>query len=570
MPTTALLGLRRVAARLAPDPAPDGDLLARFLAHRDEAAFAELVRRHAGMVLGTCRRVLGSAADADDAFQAAFVVLARRAGSLTGRACVGNFLYGVAFHTALKAKAMAARRRTREARATPPEPRPDQSELLAALDEELAKLPDKYREPVVLCELEGRSRREAAGALGVAEGTISSRLATAHRMLGKRLRSRGFAAVAVAALLAGPRPAVADSLTRAAIRSAVAGPPPAVSQLASEVTKMVLLHKLGMGAAALAAGVVMVAAAALVTGEGLPRPVASARAAAAPVPKPAPEPAWKDEFRKAYGLKDGEVVRRVAPPYPECRNEYFRNEVREWHLRIGDKLPEAEAKKDYTNQFVKFGWKGNWPAANPTVRMVGLEPDRGIDVGRLIEVATGLPDYRIEAAPAAGTPVTREPVTGDWVVRVGAEPEKVAAALETILRGECGLNLALAVKEDERDVFVLSGKYAAKPLPGSGNEIEIYARELTDRNGGGGGTGDLGLMAERVEDHIDFPIVLGRVEGAPKQVTWHYNYRLKATDEQRKEDRDPEAVMKNLTAQTGLTATKEKRKIKVLEVKKVP
>src|SRR5262245_784015 len=120
MPMTAPNGLRRVAARLNPDTAPDGELLARFLEHHDEAAFAVLVRRHASMVLGTCRRVLGNATDAEDAFQAAFVVLVRKAHGLTGRANVGNYLYGIAFHTALKAKAMAAKRRTREAQAKPP------------------------------------------------------------------------------------------------------------------------------------------------------------------------------------------------------------------------------------------------------------------------------------------------------------------------------------------------------------------------------------------------------------------------------------------------------------------
>src|SRR5215470_1790763 len=121
MTTPASAGLRRVAASLNPDTSPDGELLARFLEHRDEAAFAALVRRHSAMVLGTCRRVLGNTADADDAFQAAFVVLVRKAHGLTDRATVGNFLYGIAFRTALKAKTMVARRRSHEARANPPQ-----------------------------------------------------------------------------------------------------------------------------------------------------------------------------------------------------------------------------------------------------------------------------------------------------------------------------------------------------------------------------------------------------------------------------------------------------------------
>jgi RNA polymerase sigma factor (sigma-70 family) len=246
--TTALgTGLRRAAARLAPDPAPDGELLARFLASRDETAFAVLVRRHAGMVFGTCQRVLGNAADADDAFQAAFVVLVRKAHSLTDRACVGNFLYGVAFHTALKARAMATKRRAKEGKATRPDSA-DTGELTRVLDEELSKLPDKYREPVVLCELDGVSRKEAADRLGIPEGTVSSRLATAHRMLAKRLTARGFAAGAVAAVLGNQAFAVPDVLTAAAVRAAAGDPSGAVTTLASEVSKMLLWNKLKAGA----------------------------------------------------------------------------------------------------------------------------------------------------------------------------------------------------------------------------------------------------------------------------------------------------------------------------------
>jgi DNA-directed RNA polymerase specialized sigma24 family protein len=143
---TAQTGLRCVIDRFNPVTAPDGELLARFIEHRDEAAFAVLVRRYGGMVFGTCRRVLGNAADAEDAFQATFVVLVRKAHGLAHRACVGNYLYGIAFHTARKAKSMAAKRRTREARTPTPvtaAPEPDHSELLAALDEELARLPEK-------------------------------------------------------------------------------------------------------------------------------------------------------------------------------------------------------------------------------------------------------------------------------------------------------------------------------------------------------------------------------------------------------------------------------------------
>lgn len=575
MPMTVSNGLRHIAAHMSPDVAGDGELLARFLNHRDEVAFAVLVRRHAAMVLGTCRRVLGNATDADDAFQAAFVVLVRKAHSLTDSACVGGYLYGIAFRTALKAKATAAKRRKREGETPvkPPEPPADQSELLTALDEELSKLPAKYRELVVLCELEGRSRREASGLLGIPEGTISSRLAKAHRMLEKRLRSRGFAGVVLAVFLAGQQVTAGDALAQVAVR-AVISPPPAVTQLASEVTKMMLLHKLGIGAAAFA---VVLALTAVTVGAMLPTPPAeepprAAKAAgpnlalptAAPVPA-AKEPEWKTEFRKAYGLKEGELIRRVAPPYPPCRVEYFKDLIREFYKRQKKDPPEAEVNQDYSNHFTKFGWKNNWSDPHLLSHVVPIKPEDGVQLQRVLEVTTGFRATRMDAENG----LLETMVTGDWVVRADADPAKLAAALETILRKECGLKLSLAIKDAEREVYVLSGKYVAKPLPDrKANEIEVYATELGDRNtGGGGGPGTLEQMADHVEGWIEVPIVLGKIENAPK-VEWHFNFRSPFTAEQHAADKDPAANLANIAAQTGLTVKKEKRTIKVLVVKK--
>src|SRR5437868_1022083 len=148
----------------------DGALLERFLAHRDEAAFEALVRRLGPMVLGVCRRVLVDRHDAEDAFQAAFLVLVRKATSIRPRERVGHWLYGVARRTALKAKALAARRRLKEREAGELRPRQaaavEVEDWRPVLDEELSRLPDRYRAAVVLCDLEGKSRRDAARELG--------------------------------------------------------------------------------------------------------------------------------------------------------------------------------------------------------------------------------------------------------------------------------------------------------------------------------------------------------------------------------------------------------------------
>jgi RNA polymerase sigma factor (sigma-70 family) len=150
------------------------------------------------MVWGTCRRVLGNDHDAEDAFQAAFLVLVRKAASIVPREMVANWLYGVAHQTALKARAMAARRKGRERQvAEMPEPATAEQDfwrdLQPLLDQELSRLPDKYRVVLVLCELEGKTRKETACELGVPEGTVAGRLARARTMLAKRLAQRDVA-----------------------------------------------------------------------------------------------------------------------------------------------------------------------------------------------------------------------------------------------------------------------------------------------------------------------------------------------------------------------------------------
>lgn len=175
-----------------------GALLDLYIAQRDESAFAGLVGLHGPMVLQVCRRVLGNLHDAEDAFQATFLVLARKAGSVRPSALVGNWLYGVAYRTALAARAVNNRRAMREKQVqempeAPFSPGDLWHGLQPLLDHEVNRLPDKYRAAVVLCELEGRSRKDVADHLGIPEGTLSSRLAAARKMLADRLTRRGVA-----------------------------------------------------------------------------------------------------------------------------------------------------------------------------------------------------------------------------------------------------------------------------------------------------------------------------------------------------------------------------------------
>jgi RNA polymerase sigma factor (sigma-70 family) len=173
----------------------DGQLLARFIATRDEASFAELVRRHGPMVWRLCQRVLGHVHEAEDCFQATFLVLACKAAAILKQESVGSFLYGVAYRTARKAKAIHSRRMARERQVGEmPQPEVPSSEVddwRPRLDHELSLLHEAYRSVIVACDLEGRSRKEAARLLGLSEGTVSSRLARGRRLLAKRLSRYG-------------------------------------------------------------------------------------------------------------------------------------------------------------------------------------------------------------------------------------------------------------------------------------------------------------------------------------------------------------------------------------------
>jgi len=187
----------RCSLQTQADPLNDAQLLNRFIEHSDEPSFATIVRRHGSMVMGVCRRLIQNPHDAEDAFQATFLVLARKAASIAKRELLANWLYGVAFKTALKARAINMRRRTKEKQlaALPDlaagEPAVMGDELLARLDRELSRVPEKYRVPILLCDFEGMTRKQAAALLHCPEGSLSSRLARAKAMLARRLVRNG-------------------------------------------------------------------------------------------------------------------------------------------------------------------------------------------------------------------------------------------------------------------------------------------------------------------------------------------------------------------------------------------
>ena len=258
----------------------DGQLLECFLNRREQAAVEALVRRHGGMVWGVCQRVLRSQHDAEDAFQATFLVLLRKATAIVPREMVGNWLYGVARQTALNARSMRTKRRAREKQMTDMlEPAaPEQqlwNDLQPILDEEMSRLPDKYRAVLVLCELEGKTGRQAAQQLGVPEGTVASRVARARALLAKRMARHGlavsggtFAAMLSEAAACAPVAVVSSTIKTVTLVAAgnafsSCAIPTKVAAITEGVLKAMLLNKLKtvtavcavLGACVVAAGI---------------------------------------------------------------------------------------------------------------------------------------------------------------------------------------------------------------------------------------------------------------------------------------------------------------------------
>jgi RNA polymerase sigma factor (sigma-70 family) len=301
---TVLRHIRGLAGAPAGPEPTDAQLLQCFLADRDEAAFRALVERHGRMVLGLCRRVLPQRQDAEDAFQATFLVLATKAASIRKGTALPSWLYGVAYRVARNSRRQATRRRLHERRAgkaEQAEPNLEVAwhELQAVLAEEVGRLPEKYRAVFVLCCLEGHSKREAAQRLGWKEGTASARLAEARKRLQQRLARRGLTpmlALCAGALEAPDATAVAPALAQATVRAALgvaartatAGLVPArVAALVDGVTRTMFASKAKLLALLVLALGVLAAAMGIRYRQGFAAAPPAEAAAPAEAPKPA-------------------------------------------------------------------------------------------------------------------------------------------------------------------------------------------------------------------------------------------------------------------------------------------
>jgi RNA polymerase sigma factor (sigma-70 family) len=336
----------------------DAQLLERFVGRHDEAAFETLLRRHGPMVFGVCRRMLRDPQDAEDAFQATFLVLIRKAPSLADRRLVGNWLYGVAYRTALKARGRAARRHRRDAemaeRVVPAAPdEPVWRDFRPVLDDELHRLPAKYRAPVTLCYLEGKTFQEAARELGWPAGTVSGRLARARALLRSRLARRGVTlSAAVLGTLLGQqaRAAVSESLLTATANAAqalAAGAASAgaisspVMALTREVVQAMFMTHVKWTAGLLGA-VVLATGASMVTLHRQDEPAAAGPLARADVPPPrAAQPGGQGES-KLTTLRKAKVAAAQAVLDERTREFLAGRGTQEFLLEASRRLAESQ------------------------------------------------------------------------------------------------------------------------------------------------------------------------------------------------------------------------------------
>jgi RNA polymerase sigma factor (sigma-70 family) len=475
--------LRRAASRQDVARLGDSELLGRYLAGGDEVAFEALVRRHGTMVLAVCHRILKNCHDAEDAFQATFLVLVRKAASIVKRETVGGWLYGVAYKTALKAKVGNYERRTKERRAG--SMRKEEvggedawEEMRPLIDQELNRLPDKYRVLILLCDLGGKTRKEAAWQLGWPEGTVSGRLARARVLLARRLARYGLPLAGVAAALSlsqttasASSPAIlAASTVKAALAFAARQESAGVisvkaAALAEGVLKAMLMSKLKWAVVVL---VLMLASgygaltysAAAGNGPGTPddpAPKPEAKAANPPQAEVKLTKAQKalQDLGKVYKLADGEDLKCFRAPFLPERKAY--GLTQEW--------PGAEGLYD---GYVIKTWK--WDGKNLDEDWV--EACRGGENAPIIDVIPTLTGVsrRCEMEGDGVALLAARKIKADFVIRKGATQERILKQLGVILRGELKTPVKLSYREVEREVLVASGKYQTVPPRGDNKE----------------------------------------------------------------------------------------------------
>jgi RNA polymerase sigma factor (sigma-70 family) len=432
--------LRTNGLQLRAETMSDGQLLGRYLDTRDEAAFEALVARLGPVVWAVCKRQLPDGADAEDAFQATLLVLVRKGHTVAPRDRVANWLYGVAYMAARKVRVNRARRHDKEQRAaamtqTVVREATPTTDLAEHIDRELARLPEKYRSPVVLCDMQGKTRQEAARHLGWPEGTVAGRLARARTILAKRLSkfALGVSPAAIAACLTdpvkaqGPAPEVALTAGRAALGLAKASP--SAIAVTNGVLRTMLVRKLQM----VAVGVGILVVTGLGIGGLVGKPAAEGKRTAGNDPiveRPAapvdPAVALREQLKGRWQVDAGTREGRALTAW----------EKRGYSVNFDDKLIRLQRGQIHDQR--TFHWTVEPGVAPKTLRLVPAEGN----INSWVQVTAELKDNELTLSwneapnaragrginPVSQLTLSRQAVDGDVVAGL-----TVAPAVENIV-----------------------------------------------------------------------------------------------------------------------------------------
>jgi C-terminal peptidase prc len=487
--------LRRLVRVSSDDAVTDRELIARFVAERDEASFAGLVERHGGLVWSVCRRGLGNGPDAEDVFQATFLVLIRRAAAVRWQSSLAGWLFEVASRLAKETKAKASRRRFHERRARESVPSKDSDasihELASLLDAEVKKLPAKYRDPCLLCYFEGRTADQASRQLGCSLRTVERRLAQARELLRRRLSRKdvSFSAGLLAAALVREHklsPLVSGSTVRAAMSFAAGKLPPSAPAvaLASTFLKGIAMARLtfiGLVALAAVAAVVTVGSDRFASAWQKPdqapesKPVLS-RAATASAPVDAAS-ARTDAFAKrAWTIMD--IIRRQHVEGVQ-RETMILGGLRALNKAAGQPEPGDEAKRrvaavSTAEGFVNF-IRANWPRT-PVVKPA-YKPDQPDEAAQVLIHDDKAPHDALEDAFLTGVLLS---VPGTRVTpQVSLKEARVQEQINANRYVGIGIQLALTKDQQHQIIHAMPNGTARQGGIRAGDLIEEVAGKST-------------------------------------------------------------------------------------------
>jgi RNA polymerase sigma factor (sigma-70 family) len=552
----------------------DGQLLSAFAQTGDHQAFRTLVQRHVGWVHAAAFRQLRDPHAAEDATQAVFVLLCQHAAKLTGKdAKVSGWLFLAVNYVVRSMKRSARRRSLHERKAAlvrfEAQGTPGEAPLAEELDAAVQRLGTHDRSPIILRFYRGLEFAQVAQGLGVSEDAARKRVTRAieklRAKLGAPLSPQNVAAAAGVGLPLSAA-ALSAQISHAALVAVTGG---TLSASVAAATKGALFL-MAMTKAKIAASVVIIvllatastsvviwelrqpadlppATADNIAGDqNTPAPAAPAGQPPADQSADAPDPATAT-FEEVYALKGPDAIRRVLPPFPDARMDYYRTQ---------NPTQAAAIPSGPDGMIIK------WKDGKSSLWGMTFSGGRGFSVQDLTEYYLGAFGPEIE-----GDETLRSMrLIGDYVVRADSTKDQYAAALEKILSQETGSMVSFTFRQVERSVVVLRGKWNFTPAAPNNNprQMEIFGRDLnTDMHRGGGGGGNVTELAGWVSRWINQQIIFECTD-PPEEVVWHMNDTGNESRESRAKAKDPDLVITHLEEQTGLKASREPRQVRRL------